>query len=717
MANFLGFNITKSAPRIRVEGTEFAARTALRQEILAKAPFLPSNQISNDSQVNYVNALPPFNKNPPKTALPSISADLEERAINTDPRELWYLALPNKLTPQQCLTLLRAALGGDLWQQWQLLSLMLDTWPTFRMASHQLREAAAYARYVVHPFAEEGEEPSKEAKEKAAMVNRAFRSMEPNPMNDEKGFTSMIYDFTDAVLDGLSLEEIMWEERTTKKHGFEVMPRAAAWVHPRHFTFSNQGNLAVFDDQYARLYANPKLLNNGIKGQSPDPNKFITSQFISRSGSVLGAGFMRPLVWYWAARQFNNEWMLNTAKQYGSPFIDITFKVGTPLNELQALDAMLKNAAPERRLRRPEGTTATIVPPTTMGADNPQRYIAEEADKQCLFLLLGQSGTTMPTAGALGNQDTHKEVSEEKMIGVAKWVAHNPLRQLARAILRLNYGNCDECPNIEPDFTHPLSSQEVGQFATALTSSQLPFRADEVYKKLGLSLPEEGDIVIQKGEIKINGAPMTDEEKQEQQMQQQQAQMEMQQGVQQDADGGEEQEGEEEEPEEEPEDVQASQRRAKIGGEFGANGEWYEGGKWIANTDEAKKHKPTYRATGKQEIGPYKWEVAPSPQHIAIYPSLGGIEKYDRENDKFSFNENMKEDFATPEAIEERKAQIESYNRGERWRVLPPPVDLTQATDADLVELEALVQAAEVAGNKGEEMIALNDKLKELETR
>ena len=616
MANFLGFNITKSAPRIRVEGTEFAARTALRQEILAKAPFLPSNQISNDSQVNYVNALPPFNKNPPKTALPSISADLEERAINTDPRELWYLALPNKLTPQQCLTLLRAALGGDLWQQWQLLSLMLDTWPTFRMASHQLREAAAYARYVVHPFAEEGEEPSKEAKEKAAMVNRAFRSMEPNPMNDERGFTSMIYDFTDAVLDGLSLEEIMWEERTTKKHGFEVMPRAAAWVHPRHFTFSNQGNLAVFDDQYARLYANPKLLNNGIKGQSPDPNKFITSQFISRSGSVLGAGFMRPLVWYWAARQFNNEWMLNTAKQYGSPFIDITFKVGTPLNELQALDAMLKNAAPERRLRRPEGTTATIVPPTSMGADNPQRYIAEEADKQCLFLLLGQSGTTMPTAGALGNQDTHKEVSEEKMIGVAKWVAHNPLRQLARAILRLNYGNCDECPNIEPDFTHPLSSQEVGQFATALTSSQLPFRADEVYKKLGLSLPEEGDIVIQKGEIKINGAPMTDEEKQEQQMQQQQAQMEMQQGVQHDADGGEEQEGEEEEPEEEePEEEQA----------------------------EASDSRADFRV----------------------------------------------------------KASI----------------DLTRATDADLAELEALVQAAEAAGNQGEEMIALNDKLKELETR
>lgn len=232
---------------------------------------------------------------------------------------------------------------------------------------------------------------------------------------------------------------------------------------------------------------------------------------------------MRPLVWYWAARQFNNEWMLNTAKQYGSPFIDITFKAGTPAAELAALDAMLKNAGPERRLRHPEGTTAEIHPPTSLGTDNPQRYIAEEADKQCLFLLLGQSGTTMPTAGALGNQDSHKEVAEEKVIGVAKWIAHNPLRQFARAILRVNYGDASECPVIDPDFTHPLTATESVAFATGLTSSQLPFRADEAYKKMGMSQPEKGDVVIQRGEVKVMGDALTDEEKFDQQLEQQQA--------------------------------------------------------------------------------------------------------------------------------------------------------------------------------------------------
>ena len=49
------------------------------------------------------------------------------------------------------------------------------------------------------------------------------------------------------------------------------------------------------------------------------------------------------------------------------------------------------------------------------------------------------------------------------------------------------------------------------------------------------------------------------------------------------------------------------QRRAKVGGEYGANGEWYEGGKWIANADNAKSHKETKRPTGRQKTGPNEW--------------------------------------------------------------------------------------------------------------
>jgi len=477
-----------------------------------------------------------------------------DRIIRNDPREAFFWSMPNKLTPQQCLQMLRAALAGDLFQQYNLCQLMLDTWPTFRMASHQLCEAAAYMRYAVHPCAEEGKKPSKKAIEKADLVSRAIRSMTPDSFNDEKGFSGMAYALCDAMLNGLSLVELLWTIKVSSDHGREWLPTSSAWVHPRHYTFSTAGSIALYNDDGNRI--SPQN-NNAGKGINPDPDKFVCAQFISKAGSSLGAGFMRPLVWYWAARQFNNEWMLNTAKQYGSPFIDITYKPGTvstgPNSELEKLNEMLKTAGAQRRLIHPEGTTAIIHQPSSLGKENPQRVLEEKADEACLFLLLGQKGTTTAVPGQLGNDDSHENVKAERIMGVANWLARNPLRQFARAVLRRNYGNDDECPEIAPDTTKPLKTEQVGMLASAISSSGLPVRADEFYKKIGFTQPDEGEVVLVRGELMIQEAAMTKEDKFNEQLGQQVKQAEVQMELQ-----GEAQQGQQQ--------VQASERVKAIGG-------------------------------------------------------------------------------------------------------------------------------------------------------
>lgn len=451
-----------------------------------------------------------------------------ERTIRNDPRESFYWTLPNKLTPQQCLQMLRAALAGDLFQQFNLCQLMLDTWPTFRMAAHQLLESAAYMRYAVHPFAEEGKKPTKSAIDKADLVSRAIRSMAPDPFNDEKGFSGMVYVLGDAMLNGLSLVELLWEQKRGSA-GIEWLPTSSAWVHPRHYTFSTDGFVTLYTDDSDRI-------NSGVfgyrPGLRPDPDKFLCAQFISKAGTTLGAGFMRPLVWYWSARQFNNEWMMQTAKQYGSPFIDITYKPGTlstgPGGELEKLNEMLKTAGPQRRLLHPEGTTAEIHQPSSLGKENPQRVLEEKADEACLFLLLGQKGTTTAVSGQLGNDDSHENVKEERKLGLANWLARNPLRQFARAVLRRNYGSDDECPEVAPDTTKPLKTEQVGALATSISSSRMPVRADEFYKKVGFTQPEAGETVLVGGVLSIQGEALTDEEKFAQDLQKQQAQGEAQ---------------------------------------------------------------------------------------------------------------------------------------------------------------------------------------------
>lgn len=70
-----------------------------------------------------------------------------------------------------------------------------------------------------------------------------------------------------------------------------------------------------------------------------------------------------------------------------------------------------------------------------------------------------------------------------------------------------------------------------------------------------------------------------------------------------------------------------TQQRAKVGGEVGTNGEWYNGGEFLPSTQLPKTTKTAKRnGSGKREIAPYKWEVAPVEMDnpIALYSLLAG---------------------------------------------------------------------------------------------
>jgi len=115
------------------------------------------------------------------------------------------------------------------------------------------------------------------------------------------------------------------------------------------------------------------------------------------------------------------------------------------------------------------------------------------------------------------------------------------------------------------------------------------------------------------------------------------------------------------------------QRRAKAGGEFGANGEWYEGGKFIATTDHPKSQRRWTKPTGKQEVGPGKWvrppETADNVIAVGLYKAIAGVETRLTTGD-YTLNQNLKGRFATEEAINERRAYIDAWNKGALWRLM-----------------------------------------------
>lgn len=107
-------------------------------------------------------------------------------------------------------------------------------------------------------------------------------------------------------------------------------------------------------------------------------------------------------------------------------------------------------------------------------------------------------------------------------------------------------------------------------------------------------------------------------------------------------------------------------KRAAKGGEFGANGEWYEGGKFINTVPEnQKKEGSTPRKARKVEIEPYKWVVSEDGRR-SIYQAFAGI--FGKlVNGKLEVLCNDRVFAYTGTGREEAQAMADRYNAGERW--------------------------------------------------
>jgi hypothetical protein len=106
--------------------------------------------------------------------------------------------------------------------------------------------------------------------------------------------------------------------------------------------------------------------------------------------------------------------------------------------------------------------------------------------------------------------------------------------------------------------------------------------------------------------------------------------------------------------------------RAKKGGQVGVNGEFYEGGTFLPST-ERPKGKPV-KKTGKQEIEPYKWELAPEGK-TSIYKQIAGIIGSVRNGVAELRTDDRLYVTLSYYGVTPTKAQelVDSYNTGNRW--------------------------------------------------
>ena len=468
-----------------------------------KIPILNWNltwPIQAMSQVSPANVAPPGN-----------DRDLEARSVNADPMGDWYLALPSKLPPKEIESILRMALAGNPWQQYQLTQRMRDSWPVFKKAEIELRSAVSSVQYVVHPYAAPGEAPTDSAKEKAELVRRTIEGFKPDRFAEEEGFRGFLYDITDAIINGVAIMELIWDEDARDPQGNkEKRIRAAAFVHPRHYSWRADGTVGVASSETTNWLAFPsqtdpvKLLNN--------PSKFVVAKVKSKSGTPLGAGAARVLAVIWPLVVYPRDFAINFAQKFGNPFLDIPYQAGISEAEVATFQRLAQRAANQGFCVHPNSGEVKVIPAQSMGGGNAHIELMRLADEACQLVLLGQTMTSAVSkeGGSRAQAVVHADVKSERVEQYSKWVADILTEQLVESLLIENYGDSSERPRIEPDMTRPLDALEQAQFLTALSTCTVPLPVADTYKKLGIPAPSEGDQVLISGKIGLLGATDTE---------------------------------------------------------------------------------------------------------------------------------------------------------------------------------------------------------------
>jgi len=291
----------------------------------------------------------------------------------------------------------------------------------------------------------------------------------------------------------------------------EILPRAATWVHPRQFTFSNGGRIAIWD-------MNMKAMVN------PDPDKFLVMQYLSDSGSSLGCGLVRPLGQYFSFLVFNREWIAKFGEKHGSGFLKAFYGNSATEDDIKKLKEFVENAQANKwiLLNKDLGEDAEYTAPANLSQENPHKAVMEMCDEAAQLLLLGQTATTGGNKGSSGinnnNNQVQKGVLTSRKEELAGNVGKGPLKQFAMAVCRVNFdGDDSECPDINPDMTEPLTAQEKGMVITALSQTKTPMVMEDYYELTGTQAPSEGQQVINPstGEIGLMGSMQEDYEVQQ----------------------------------------------------------------------------------------------------------------------------------------------------------------------------------------------------------
>ena len=441
----------------------------------------------------------------PSSPISAKAASFEDpvmQIIQPQARDRWLSSAAREYTPETIETTIRGAMSGNLVAQWQLFDLMEGTWYRLQKNLQEVKRAVVGIDWTIQAWAEEGEEPSAEALKRQKLLSKAIWSMRPHAARDENDFEGMLWNLLDCWGKGFSVQEIDWELSNLKSEISNlIVPRATRWIHPRYYGYPQDGDELMLCMREVRQGQRTEVRGQRSEVTAdfiPFPeHKFLIGISKEKAGHPIGGSLLRCLGFWWVVTNFSGEWMLNFAQLFGQPIRWATYD---PSNTglLNVICQMLENMGSSGWAAMPAGTALELKEAAKSGADNPQSFLLQFAEKVCDIRILGQTLTSdVGDSGSRALGDVHQTVRGDVIDAVAARAAGILNQQFIPAFCELNFGDSDECPYFAPARKEAQDELAMAQRDEILIRNGVDLTQTYMRERFNLPTPQEGEPILE----------------------------------------------------------------------------------------------------------------------------------------------------------------------------------------------------------------------------
>jgi len=287
-------------------------------------------------------------------------------------------------------------------------------------------------------------------------------------------WSNLIWNTFSAVHKGYSVSEVVWQREDNYMVPCKIMDKPN-----RRFAFSHAHELRLLTKA------------NQTDGEPVDPYKFLLTRHMPNHDNPYGFAVFSACFWPYTFKHNGYRWFSKFMQRFGQPSAVGRYPMGTDKKKQAEFLAALEQMIEDRAIVIPEGEAVTLLE-AKVGAHNPHDSFINLCNRELSKALTSQTlGSEVTEAGSRSTGEVQQDRQNDNSEADREMIQRT-MQQIIDWICELNF------PTAVPPLWQWYDEKQVSSEEVSIlkeSASLVPIKTDEIYEKLQLTKPQDGDEV------------------------------------------------------------------------------------------------------------------------------------------------------------------------------------------------------------------------------